>query len=96
MLGIHYDYIAGELGTPISQSRSPLTLILLSSNLSLEIRTMFQTQYTLYVYIHHVYTTLYLVSDLRAAIMATPYTGLSIAASCDSRSSHGQVHPFTK
>jgi hypothetical protein len=30
------------------------------------------------------------------AIMATPYTGSFIAASSNSRSSHGQVHPFTK
>jgi hypothetical protein len=30
------------------------------------------------------------------AIMATPYTGSFIAATCNSRSSHGQVHPFTK
>ncbi len=28
------------------------------------------------------------------AIMATPYTGLFVAASCNSRSSHGQVHPL--
>jgi hypothetical protein len=28
------------------------------------------------------------------AIMATPYTGLFIAASCNSRSGHSQVHPF--
>jgi hypothetical protein len=28
--------------------------------------------------------------------MATPYTGSFIATSCNSRSSHGQVHPFTK
>jgi hypothetical protein len=30
------------------------------------------------------------------AIMATPYTGLFIAASCNSWSSHSQVHLFTK
>jgi hypothetical protein len=33
---------------------------------------------------------------VREAIMATPYAGSFIAASCNSRSSHGQVHPFTK
>jgi hypothetical protein len=57
-------------------------------NLSLEIRTMCQSQYILYVHTH----TLYLVSDLAGykAIMAIPYTGLSFAASCNSRSSHGQ------
>jgi hypothetical protein len=35
--------------------------------------------------------SIYLVSHLRSAIMAIPYTGLFIAASCNSRSSHGQV-----
>jgi hypothetical protein len=43
-----------------------------------------------------VYYPLVNIVGLLLAIMATPYTGSFIAAACNSRSSHGQVHPFTK